>query len=120
MAFSEIFASVDVDLKTASAHPLFIPLFDFVITGITFVAEDVTGTPTGSQINIGSNYPTYDNFIAGLSTAVTADGKYQYYSIGGTVNNIIKQGSILQLVVSSADTGATTNIQRVDITGYYL
>jgi hypothetical protein len=38
----------------------------------------------------------------------------------GTVNNIIVGGNDFKINVTSPNSGATTNTQRIDILGYYL
>ncbi len=58
--------------------------------------------------------------FAGVGSSVTANGNYQFFSLGGTVNNIIEGGNDLKINVTSPDAGAATNTQRIDILGYYL
>ncbi len=81
---------------------------------------DVSGGVTGFSSNLGTNPPDFDNYVAGVGSSVTLDGKYQFFSLGGTVNYIIQGGSDLKINVVTSDLGATTNKQRVDILGYYL
>lgn len=86
----------------------------------SFTAVDVTRGVTGFFTNLGTNSPDFDNYVAGLGSSVTANGKYQFYSLGETVNNIVEGGNDLKINVASSDTGVTTNTQRIDISGYYL
>ena len=116
----EVFQGPTIDFTTVGAYTIFQPISTFILTGITFVATDVTGGVTGFSSNIGTNPPDFDNYVAGLGSSVTTDGKYQFFSLGGTVNNIIQGGSDLKINVITPDLGATANKQRVDILGYYL
>jgi hypothetical protein len=117
---TEVFQGPTVDFTTTGAYTIFQPLSTFIITGITFVAVDVSGGVMGFAANLGTNPPDFDNYVAGIGSSITVNGKYQFFSLGGTVNNIIQGGSDLKINVSMPDLGATTNKQRVDILGYYL
>lgn len=117
---TEVFQGPTIDFKLTGAYTIFQPISTFILTGITFVAVDVSGGVTGFSSNLGTNSPDFDNYIAGVGSSVTGDGKYQFFSLGGTVNNIIQGGSDLKINVTTPDSGATTNKQRVDILGYYL
>lgn len=116
----QIFQGPTIDFKTIGTYTIFQPTSTFIITGITFTAVDVTGGVTGFSTNLGTNSPDFDNYVAGLGSSVTVNGKYQFYSLGGTVNNIVDSGNDLKIKVTSPDSGATTNTQRIDISGYYL
>lgn len=116
----EVFQGPTIDFTIVGAYTIFQPTSTFILTGITFVAADVTGGVTGFSANLGTNPPDFDNYVAGLGSSVTSDGKYQFFSLGGTVNNIIQGGSDLKINITMPDSGATTNKQRVDILGYYL
>lgn len=116
----ETFSSPTIDFKSAGATPIFTPTGDFVVTGVTFIGIDVTGAVHGANVNLGSNSPTYNSFVSGLHTSVPATGKYQFFSIGGTVVTIVPAGTPFEINVTNPDTGATTNSQRVDISGYYI
>lgn len=116
----QIFQGPTIDFKIIGAYTIFQPTSTFIITGITFSAVDVTGAVAGFSTNLGTNSPDFDNYVAGLGSSVTANGKYQFYSLGGTVNNIVEGGSDLKIKVTSPDSGATANTQRIDILGYYL
>lgn len=116
----EIFQGQAIDFTVAGSFTIFKPSSTFILTGITFVAVDVSGGVTGFSANLGTNPPDFDNYVSGLGSSVTANGKYQFFSLGGTVNNIIQGGSDFKINVTMPDSGATTNKQRVDILGYYL
>lgn len=116
----QLFQGPAIDFKATGVYTIFQPTSTFIITGITFTAVDVTGGVTGFSSNLGTNLPDFDNYVAGFGSSVTANGKYQFSSLGGTVNNIIGGGNDLKINVTSPDSGATTNTQRIDILGYYL
>lgn len=117
---TEVFQGPTIDFMLTGAYTIFQPTSTFILTGITFVAVDVSGGVTGFSSNLGTNPPDFDNYVAGVGSSVTLDGKYQFFSLGGTVNNIIQGGSDLKINIVTPDLGATTNKQRVDILGYYL
>lgn len=116
----EVFQGPTIDFTMVGVYTIFQPTSIFILTGIAFVAVDVSGGVTGFAANLGTNPPDFDNYVAGLGSSVTTDGKYQFFSLGGTVNNIIQGGIDLKINVTAPDLGATTNKQRVDILGYYL
>ena len=116
----EIFQGPTVDFTVVGIYTIFKPSSIFILTGVIFSAVDVSGLVTGFSSNLGTNPPDFDNYVSGLGSSVTVNGKYQYFSLGGTVNNLIQGGSDFKINVTLADSGATSNKQRVDILGYYL
>lgn len=116
----EIFQGLAVDFTVAGDSTIFKPTSIFILTGITFVAVNVSGGVAGFSASLGTNAPDFDNYVFGLGSSVTANGKYQFFSLGGTVNNIIQGGSDFKINVTTPDSGVATNKQRVDILGYYL
>lgn len=116
----ETFSSPDINFKNAGVTQIFTPSGNFFVTSIVFAGVDVTGGAVGATVNIGTNGSSYDNFIAGLRSIVPATEKYQLFGGGGSVMNVIQGGSPLQINVVTPDNGAITNVQRVDITGYYI
>jgi len=76
----QVFQGPTIDFTTIGIYTIFLPTSIFIITGITFTAVDVTGGVTGFSSNLGTNSPDFDNYVAGIGSSVTADGKYQFIS----------------------------------------
>lgn len=116
----ETFSSSNIDFAEAGNMHIFTPQEDFIITGLTFVAVDVSGVSMYPRISMGTNAPDFNNFVHGAESRVNGNGQYEYYTIGGNVMQIVPANSSFEAVIVSPDTNATSNLQRIDVTGYYL
>ena len=116
-----VMKSSNIDFKTTGATLLFTPSADFVITAIYGIGVTIVGSPSGLSVNFGTNAASYDNFKSGSSTFPTTQGYVYGDVLGGSLSQVpyITSGTGFYINVATADTGSTTNTQRIDVLGYY-
>lgn len=102
---------------------------DFVPINISFYGNNISGIigwPTAPHFSIGWTSPNYQDMISRLNVSLQLTGTSTCHNIGNTANSalgtapVIPAGTNIYLNVTIPDSAATTNIQQIYITGYYL
>jgi len=94
----------------------------FIITSITILAAFITGTPGAPVANFGTNAPNYDNFSMGYSTFPDVQNEYDVAQVGGVFTGVstIPTNTPFFINITTADTSATANVQRIFVQGFYV
>lgn len=111
-----------IDFKNPGSTILFTPEQDFFFYGYNLVGIDISGSPSLMAYNIGFNSPLYDNLISGASAQAIATGYGTGTSlgIGFTDCPIVPAGTPIYFNITTEDSTGTTNIEQVNLLGYYV
>ncbi len=117
-----VLKSDPIDMTVVGPIALFFTTGDFVITGINAYAETITGTPSLPIVNLGWTDPAYSDFVNGFSNFSSTQGNYYSTPIGASIVDVpfVPISTAFYVNITTADVTATANMQRFDITGYYL
>lgn len=109
-----------VDFTTLGTTAIFTPVRDFQICFINFYGVSIVGSISGFQANFGTNPPDFDNILAAAGSNVTATGQNQLVPLTSSGFATIPAGETFTCNVVTAESGATTSDQRIDVIGYYI
>lgn len=107
-----------VDMTVLGSTLLFTPAMNFIMTGVYANGINLSGVISAPSVNIGFTAPNYDDFASATPSSVLANGQSLLISNGNQIQVPASTGIYIKVIV--ADATATSNTQRIDITGYYL
>lgn len=117
-----VIISQQVDMLSTGTTSLFTFANEFNILACSFYGTDVTGSVSVDGVyNVGWTAPNYDDLVLAGNTYAT-DQSYlspNIINISTTEYPTIPAGSELFINVTTAESGATTCTQRIDLWGYY-
>jgi len=108
-----------IDITQAGTTVLFTPSADFFVTAINTYAVTIDNITNPAAVNIGWTAANYDDLISGFASFSNIQG---HYSVNNSVNSdvpYLPASTSLIMNVNNPAT-ATTDLQRIDIIGYYL
>lgn len=117
-------SSPTINMLNTGTTTIFTPTAAFIVTGVTFVGINITGTVTGATVSIGTNATDFNDII--LSQTLSQPDTTGFYinqtsgSSGPGQQPIVSAGTPIVINITLGDATATTNTQRVDLIGYYV
>jgi len=113
----------DVDFTAVGTTNLYTFTQDFVVTALMFVNTQLTGALNqASNANVGWTAASYDDIVGGLIAFPTELTNEKGLFLPATIDDfpIIPAGETLVFNLTSAETGASVYVNRIDILGYYF
>jgi len=116
-----VIKSAMVNMKILGNTTIFVPTGNFIFTGITTYGATLVGSITAPVVNFGWTAANYDDLVNGYTAFVTVQGTYiNNMTIAGSGVPFLPSGTPFVMRVVSEDSTATTDIQRIDVLGYYF
>lgn len=122
---SGVIRGPDVNFKATGNTSIYTFSAAFVVTGFVLVNTQLTGSINGDAVyNLGWTAATFNNIVTGLGAVAYPSGSTNEagFFLPSSVNDfpIIPAGQTLTIRITTADTGPSVFVNRVDVTGYYF
>lgn len=114
--------NVAIDLTVVAVTPLFTTgASHFLIIGWTSYATLITGSASGAFANFGWTGPDYSDFLTSSNVgSLTATGQTSISIPPGGDTVIVPPSTTFSINITTADTTATANTEKISFLGFYL